>query len=211
MKTFELIAPCHFGMESVLKREIDDLIIEGDVELYSNETGEFLASEICETSDKEYDTVWFNLNDISGINNIKVENKKNGINLNTIYINNNIEAIHTKSVSLVNWTRRFDIEMKDRYFYVYDEETKKYNKEKVSIPMMFIQRDCIGDFSNDFYDKNKDNGMTTKPQIKVSSNDFNYMQNIYKLLLPAYKEMKELITYDIINTYIGSKNSWFEN
>ena len=25
MKTFELIAPCHFGMESVLKKEIDDL------------------------------------------------------------------------------------------------------------------------------------------------------------------------------------------
>ena len=25
MKTFELIAPCHFGMESVLKREIDDI------------------------------------------------------------------------------------------------------------------------------------------------------------------------------------------
>ena len=25
MKTFELIAPCHFGMEAVLKREISDL------------------------------------------------------------------------------------------------------------------------------------------------------------------------------------------
>ena len=25
MKTFELIAPCHFGMEAVLKREIYDL------------------------------------------------------------------------------------------------------------------------------------------------------------------------------------------
>ena len=25
MKTFELIAPCHFGMESVLKREIQNL------------------------------------------------------------------------------------------------------------------------------------------------------------------------------------------
>ena len=25
MKTFEIIAPCHFGMESVLKREITDL------------------------------------------------------------------------------------------------------------------------------------------------------------------------------------------
>ena len=24
-KTFELIAPCHFGMEAVLKREITDL------------------------------------------------------------------------------------------------------------------------------------------------------------------------------------------
>ena len=25
MKTYELIAPCHFGLESVLKREIQDL------------------------------------------------------------------------------------------------------------------------------------------------------------------------------------------
>ena len=25
METFELIAPCHFGLEAVLKREIQDL------------------------------------------------------------------------------------------------------------------------------------------------------------------------------------------
>ena len=25
MKTYELIAPCHFGLEAVLKREIQDL------------------------------------------------------------------------------------------------------------------------------------------------------------------------------------------
>ena len=25
MRKYELIAPCHFGLESVLKREIDDL------------------------------------------------------------------------------------------------------------------------------------------------------------------------------------------
>ena len=27
MKTFELIAPCHFGLEAVLKREIIDFLI----------------------------------------------------------------------------------------------------------------------------------------------------------------------------------------
>ena len=27
MKIFELIAPCHFGLEAVLKREIQDLVI----------------------------------------------------------------------------------------------------------------------------------------------------------------------------------------
>ena len=31
MKIFELIAPCHFGLEAVLKREIQDLGCRGKI------------------------------------------------------------------------------------------------------------------------------------------------------------------------------------
>ena len=43
MRRFELIAPCHFGMESVLKREITDLgyditeVADGRVTFYGDE------------------------------------------------------------------------------------------------------------------------------------------------------------------------------
>ena len=42
MKKFELIAPCHFGLEAVLKKEIMDLQLEAQIELDSTFTaGEY--------------------------------------------------------------------------------------------------------------------------------------------------------------------------
>ena len=41
MKTFELIAPCHFGLEAVLKREIQDLGYE--ISEVEERKGDFLG------------------------------------------------------------------------------------------------------------------------------------------------------------------------
>ena len=55
--------------------------------------------------------------------------------MNTIYINNNSNPIQTKlvgGVSLKMASRRFDIEMKDLYVYVYDEEEGTVTKTAIT-------------------------------------------------------------------------------
>lgn len=181
------------------KRETDDLVIEGYMEVYNNENARLVGCQVKETVKKiEYDTMWYNLWDISGIRSIKALNEMNGDNLNTIYINGNAEAIHTKLVGGVNsksLSRRFDIEMKDLYFYKLNVETNKYEKVKMQIPMLFIQSDFVESFANDFYDKNKGNGMTQKPSILINNADKAYVNAEYTLLIDTYKAIKKLTTY----------------
>ena len=58
MKRFELIAPCHFGMESVLKREIDDLgyditeVADGRVTFYGDEEAVCRANIFLRTAER---------------------------------------------------------------------------------------------------------------------------------------------------------------
>ena len=91
MNTFELIAPCHFGLESVLKREIYDLgyeilsvedgkvTFEGDAEAICRaniglrtaqrillKIGEFKAVTFTELFDKTKDLAWENFIPVEG-------------------------------------------------------------------------------------------------------------------------------------------------
>ena len=58
MKRFELIAPCHFGMESVLKREIDDLgyditeVADGRVTFFGDEEAVCRANVFLRTAER---------------------------------------------------------------------------------------------------------------------------------------------------------------
>ena len=48
-KTFELIAPCHFGMEAVLKREITDLGY--DITLVEDGRVDGVSTAVCDWAD----------------------------------------------------------------------------------------------------------------------------------------------------------------
>ena len=58
MRKFELIAPCHFGMESVLKREIDDLgyditeVADGRVTFFGDEEALCRANVFLRTAER---------------------------------------------------------------------------------------------------------------------------------------------------------------
>ena len=58
MRRFELIAPCHFGMEAVLKREIDDLgyditeVADGRVTFYGDEEALCRANIFLRTAER---------------------------------------------------------------------------------------------------------------------------------------------------------------
>ena len=142
----------------------------GYEEVYDSSTGRFIGAEVSEylkvegkdeggtvKIDKKYDTFWFNLYDVSNfVDSIKAENKQNGMNMNTVYINDCANAIHSQwvinlAVSPTNpdTSRRFDIEMKDVYYVikVTDGEKVMYKREKSSLPMLFVQDSVCKDRS----------------------------------------------------------------
>ena len=129
--------------------------------------------------------------------------------MDTIFINGGAESIHTKIISLTNPSRRFDIEMKEAYFYRYDEESGKYEKVKESVPMLFVQRSFIDDFSQDFYSKNKNNGASVAPKITVSKSEISYLNSVFETLYNDFETVKNEISYSDIKEWIGDKDKFF--
>lgn len=188
------------------KRETDDLVIEGYMEVYDNKTSNLVGAQVKETvKNINYDTKWYNIFDITEITNIKVTDEQNSLNANTIYINNNIEPIKTKAVggvSLKTASRRFDIEMKDMYFYTYNTETEEYDEVKINIPMLFVQSDFVDSFTKDFNEKNK-----VTANINISTSQKEYFNAEYETCIDNYLELKENLTYSDIVNFIEKSNS----
>lgn len=195
------------------KRETDDLNIEGYMEIYKNSTGNLVGTEVKETVKSiKYETSWFNIWNVTNINTIKVINEANGSNLDTIYINGSENPIKTKLVGGVSGrtlSRRFDIEMKDIFLYTYNQDEQKYEKVKISIPMLFVQNDFIDTFAEDFYEKNQSTGAINPTNIVMNSADETFMFGEYSTLIDEYIEIKEQVTYQSIIDYIGNKNEYF--
>ena len=184
------------------KREADDLKINYYEEVYNSQTGKFIGGEVnekvSESSSKTYDTLWLMLNDINGLTSVKAEHKQNIMNDDTIYINGSSDSMHTKTVSLLDLSRRFDIEMKDVWYVV--ENNGKYETVKTSIPMLFVQIEHTSTFSADFKDKN--NITATLPSFTAVTQDYELMGNFFN-------DIKENVSYADIVAYIGTQNSFF--
>lgn len=181
------------------------------VEMYSAATGKYIAGKVYEESIGNYNTYWFPIENVSGVMSVKAE-KNSGIsvqNPHKIYINELSEQFHAKTVGYIGadmLSRRYDIEMKTVYYYVYDAAQKGFKKIKCEIPMMFVQEDHFDTFSEDVADKNKDLSLT----ITVSSADIGALDGYYETLLPAYDAIAALVSPDDVITFIGEKNSYFD-
>lgn len=192
------------------KREIDDLIIEGYLETYDNLTGKFIGAEVKETNNMvDFDTLWFNLYDIEGFNSIKKVDEMNGLNLDTIYINNSLNPFKAKRNNLGFGSRQYDIEMKDMYFYAYDEINDSYSKIKMEIPMFFVQKANLGDYEVTAYNENENNGLTTFLNNTLTQAEQNAITENYTNLVGEFIIRKEQTTRNEIINYIGEKNSYF--
>ncbi len=142
------------------------------------------------------------------MNTIKVDDAVNGTNSDTIYINGNAEAIHTKLIGVsggvaYSTSRRFDIEMKDVWYIVAKTENgeTKYEKTKTQIPMLFIQKDYVNSFNADFKDKNSVAVNLTTDTEQITYN--------FTAKSDAYTQIKnEFVSYDTIIAYIGDKNAF---
>ena len=183
--------------------------ISRNCEVYLNSTGELIGTEVREeltvsSLTATYNTLWYPLTDVSGITNIKKVDEMNGTNADTIYINNSTDTIHTKLVGLSDLkkspSRRFDIEFKTQYFYVYNSANKEYEKVSCEVPMIFIQEEQLSSFEKDFYDANK-NSLSSKITLNVSSAEKEAVEYGYYTLLQTYDKLKDSVTFETITNY----------
>ncbi len=168
-------------------------------EVYENTTGKLIGTEVSEYVEilsKSYDTLWYNLYDITGITSIKKIDEQNGYNADTIYINGNSDTIHTKNASLTDWSRRFDIEFKKVCGYVLNTESGEYESVEFEIPMLFVQESHSNTFAEDFNDKNN-----ISVYINKTTNDKDAIHNGYHVLINIYNTIKDAVTQNDIKNY----------
>ena len=177
-------------------------------ELYDVESGKMIGYEVNETlSSIVYNTLWFNLNDISGINSIKYR-AKNGDVPAAFFINgigNEWETKNVGGLGLKMLSRRFDIEFRTQYVYSYDATTGEYVEHAVQVPMLFVQEECYEDLIEDVESTN-DVTIT----VLVTDADLTKILDDYDTLIPIFVENKESVTTDDIVAYIGNKIIFME-
>ena len=183
-------------------------------EVYENVNGRFVGSEVYEevSESKYYDTLWYNLCDIGGINSIKykVDEEGNRVanlpNADTIYINDNSEkSIKSGTVTeyggkFGDFSRPCDIEFKKVFAYIYNEELKEYESVVYEVPMMFIQERCLEKFC-EFYKKKNSDLITENVSLKVSDEAKSEINYGYHTLVNEYREIKDAVTYQSILDY----------
>ena len=173
-------------------------------EVYNNANGQLIGSEVRETiKDVEYNTYWFPLVKLSGVNTIKKVDKMNGTNADTIYINGSSDTLHTTLVGLSNLdkatSRRYDIEFKTMYFFVQNTDGE-YEQVTAEIPMLFIQAENIDTFESDFAKSNKTALNSKSVTLTVTSSQIQAINYGYTVALPVYDKLKNAVTHnDIIN------------
>ena len=162
-----------------------------------------LGYEVQETlSEITYNTHWFNLSDVFGIDSIKYR-EANGSTKAAFFVNGSSDEWAAKKVGGISakmLSRRFDIEFRVQYVYSYDPVTEVYTEHKVEVPMLFVQEE---NFDTLIADVGSTNGIIIA--LLVNSDDISKILSDYDTLIPAYIENKGLITVDLILAYIGEK------
>ncbi len=177
-------------------------------ELYLASEGKLLGYEIREEKTiagvtATYNTLWFNIWDIRGINSIKVTDKtdanKSSRSTVDVYLNGSTTLFSpTYNTKLVKTSRKYDVELRTRYYYSYDSENDKYEAIAVDIPMMFIQE---GDNYNSFIsDMQKDNGIDVS--VSLNSAYLNKILVDYDTLIDVFIVNKENMSSEAIIAYL---------
>ncbi|MBQ8529222.1 MAG: hypothetical protein IJ459_05745 [Clostridia bacterium] len=174
-------------------------------EVYDNESGVLVGTEVRENvKDIIYNTYWFPLVSLDGIDTIKKIDEMSGTNADTIYINGSSEKLHTKLVGFDDLakgaSRRFDIEFKTMYFYVYDEETDSYESVSAEVPMLFIQVEWFDNFESEFANANK-SSVSSGVSLQVNRGDLDAIDLGYGTLLEIYDSVKDSVTHEDITNY----------
>jgi hypothetical protein len=180
-------------------------------EVYDKATGKLVGYEVKENFLDVIDlnTLWFNIADIDGIESIRYT-EASGNTEDAFYVNGSSDAFEVVKVGFMEDTlrwksRKFDIEFRTQYFYYYDTDEESYVQLAVKVPMFFVQEDDLEDVVDLMDDANG-----IEIEIKLSDIELDAIMEAYELMVPAFSEVKDLITEDVIVEYIGDKVE-FEN
>ena len=183
-------------------------------ELYETNKGKLLGYEVRETLSiagvsGQYNTLWFNLNNISGIKSVKaIENENNtgtyaNKNPHNIYLNGSssiFEPTYNSKLG-IKTSRKYDVEFRKQYFYSKNEDT--ITEYECNIPMMFIQADNdkdtnFSDFPNDILSTSK-----IEASVNLAKTHIDKIQSDYATLIDVFIENKDIVTGETIENYIG--------
>ena len=171
-------------------------------EVYEVETGKLLGFEVKEElSVLKFNTLFFDLNNLSGINSIRSEIDEE--NNDVFYVNNSSKAWESKNVSIINSSRRFDLEFRSQYFYSYDSINQEYVKHEVKVPMLFVQEEYF-----DTLVKDVENTNDIVLDVILDDEHLQKIMDEYDANIDVFIENKEKISEDYIREYIGEKVSF---
>lgn len=178
-------------------------------ELYSANEGRLLGYEVREELivvgvSGTYNTLWFNIWDIQGINSIKITDKSDSNNSGKsnvdVYINGSSTMLSPTYNSKfgIKTSRKYDIEYRIRYYYSYDSVNNRYVANAVQIPMMFIQEgENISSFSSDML---KDNNLDVS--VSLSPTYLNKILDDNDTLIDIFIKNKDTMSSESIIAYL---------
>lgn len=177
-------------------------------EVYDVKTGQLCGYEVRETATVigktfTFHTLWFDLSDVAGISSVTYQPSANGTDA-CFYINGSATAWQVKKVSTLNPSRRFDIEMRTQYYYVYDAQSKQYQEVAVQVPMLFVQAEYLQSLTKDVASVNKNVNVS----ITMQAEDLAKIQADYATLIDLFISHKDAITEDFIRDFIGAALSF---
>ena len=193
------------------------MVFDGTIcELYSISAGKMIGYEVKESlevlgSGVTYNTLWFDLEDIDGINSIKYLDKDSSASgKNEFYINGSSKIWSTVDYGFANSllkgaSRRFDIEFRTQYFYYYDVENNKYETVKIEVPMLFVQQEMYNSLEDDVSSVNN-----VDISVDVSEADLNKLTYEYLTKTDLINENKDKYTVDVIIAFIGEKTTFLD-
>ena len=175
-------------------------------ELYDVNTGKMLGYEVNEVVEKlgitiNFDTLWFTLDMVDGINSIKYVAATNS-SAAKLYVNGLSKEWASKTVGGINFSRRYDIEFRTQYVTSYDPATQEYTVHQIQVPMLFVQEDYYETLADDIKSENKN---VTGVEVGISDADLEQLLYDYENLVPVFNENKEIFTVELILAYIGKK------
>ncbi len=177
-------------------------------ELYDVKNGKLLGYEVMETKTVlsktlTFNTLWFDLNQIDGINSIKYREKSDSESA-AFFINGSAnEWTAKKSATTLATSRRFDIEFRTQYFYSYDAANGEYTAVAVEVPMLFVQEEDFGTLSADIKEKND-----VTVTVLVENAALTKLLADYDTLIPTFIENNGLYSVEAIIAMIGDKVSF---